>query len=654
MKQRLRVLIVEDSEDDELLLLEELRRSGFDIVHVRVQTAEAMRAALTDQAWDVVVSDYAMPAFSGMAALSVLKETGIDVPLIIASGTIGEETAVEALKAGASDFVSKDRLARLIPAIKRELREAGGRRERREIERVLSETKEWMHFAMQAASVGLWQTEFASGRTIWSDVQEQLHGLSVGGFGGTVEAFVDRIDPEDRQRAVDSISQGLRDRTDSRLEYRTTWPDGSVHWIVRMGRTFYSQGGDPIRAAGVCLDITTEKTLKEQFHQAQKMEAVGRLAGGIAHDFNNLLTVIIGYSDLLLDRVADQADVAPDIGEIKKAGERASRLTNQLLAFSRKQPMAPRILNLNEVVSDIEKMLSRVIGDDITLEIAAAPSLGSAKVDPGHVEQLLLNLVVNARDAMPRGGTVKIATANRSLDADFVRRHVGAVPGSYVSLTVTDSGCGMKPEVLARVFEPFFTTKPIGKGTGLGLSTVYGIVKQNGGYITVDSALGTGTTFTIYLPHVDGPAEALSSGPSPARALTGKETVLLVEDEAGVRELVRKTLERYGYHVLPAQDADDATVIEGRYSGHIHLLLTDIVMPGLTGPDLAQRLVRRRPSMAVLYMSGFVHRVAVDLGSISTKTSFLQKPFTPVGLATKVRECLDRHAGSLRQESMPR
>jgi PAS domain S-box-containing protein len=651
VSQILRVLIVEDSQDDMEMLCRELASVGFDVNPRQVQTADRMRDALLHEPWDLVLSDFSMPEFSAVAALSLLRETGIDVPFIIVSGTINEETAVEALKHGAHDFLSKDRLYRLGPAIERELREAAGRRQRRAVEQTLSETRARMQFALEAAGVGTWEFDLRTGRTIWSAILEQLHGLLPGDFAGTFDAFINLIDREDRQRIRDTVMQTLHNGGDSRLEYRVTWPDGSVHWIAGIGRTIYGPDGQPQQAAGVGLDITGQKQLEEKFRQAQKMEAVGRLAGGIAHDFNNLLTAILGYSELLLDRVADQPDVAADLGEIKRAGERASRLTGQLLAFSRKQAIAPRALDLNHVVGDLEKMLKRVIGEDIVIEIVAAPSLERTKADPGQIEQLLMNLAVNARDAMPRGGRLKITTANAILDEGFARQHVGATAGRYVSLTVMDTGCGMTPDVLAHMFEPFFTTKPIGKGTGLGLSTVYGIVKQNAGYITVESTVGTGTTFTVYWPQVDEPAEVQDSGRPAPRSLRGSETVLLVEDEAAVRELVRKMLKRYGYRVLVAQDAADALVTEKHHPGSIDVLLTDIVMPGLNGPDLAQRLVRRRPAIAVLYMSGFAQHLAVGLGSLSGRADFLQKPFTPETLALKVRECLDRHPRPYAQES---
>ncbi len=399
------------------------------------------------------------------------------------------------------------------------------------------------------------------------------------------------------------------------------------------------------RFAMVFEDITERKGFEQRFYQAQKMEEIGRLVGGVAHDFNNLLTAIIGYSELVLDRVRDQSDVAVDVEEIKKAGERASQLTRQLLAFSRTRLLEPQVLDLNQVVGGFEKMLRRVISEDIHFDIVAAPSLGCTKADPSQVEQLLLNLVVNAHDAMPQGGTLTIATANVVLDSEFARRHVGAVPGRYVSLTVQDTGCGMTPDVLGRVFEPFFTTKGPGRGTGLGLSTVSELVKQSGGYITVESTPGVGTTVTTYSPMVDSLVESAAAGLRSTLTIEGTETILLVEDEAGVRNLMQRVLERYGYAVLEAQNVDEAIAIAEGHRGPIHLLVSDMVMPGLSGPDLAQRVVGRRPATKVLFLSGYAHGEALDLRVSSQNARFLPKPFTPETLAMKVRESLDLQVG---------
>jgi two-component system cell cycle sensor histidine kinase/response regulator CckA len=407
------------------------------------------------------------------------------------------------------------------------------------------------------------------------------------------------------------------------------------------GRAVLDQRGALDEIEVIAEDVTEQRRLEDELRQAQKMEAVGRLAGGIAHDFNNLLTAIIGYGELLLDRCRDQPDVIADLEEIAKAGQRARRLTQQLLAFGRKQMLSSRVLDLNTALDEIEEVVRRVIGEDIVVRRIAGPSLGRIHADPVQLEQILLNLAINARDAMPRGGTLTIETANAHLDDSFARTHLGAQPGQYVSLVVKDTGSGMTAETLAQAFEPFYTTKPLGKGTGLGLSTVYGIVKQSGGYIMIESAPGVGATVTIYLPRVHDAVESEAGSPPPfQRVAAGTETILLVEDEVSVRHFARKVLEQRGYRVLEARDVMDALTIAERYTESIHLLLSDIVMPGLNGPDLAQRIVRRRPDIRVLYITGFATRLT--LGQISQHATVLTKPFAPDDLTRTVRECLDR------------
>jgi CheY-like chemotaxis protein len=370
------------------------------------------------------------------------------------------------------------------------------------------------------------------------------------------------------------------------------------------------------------------------------MEAVGQLAGGIAHDFNNLLTVVLGYSDLLLDQVSHDPDVAADLQEIREAGERARGLTSQLLAFSRKQVLQPQTLDLNTVVSDVERMLRRVIAEDIRFEIAVDPALSPVQADPGQIHQVLMNLAINARDAMPRGGTLRITTANVIASVGEHRLGVSPGPQPCVALTVSDTGHGMSPEVRARIFEPFFTTKRPGKGTGLGLSMVYGVIAESGGRISVESEPDRETTFTIHLPVTRDEAPSPVSAPVPHQHLRGTETILLVEDEQPIRQLVRKVLVRYGYDVLEASDVTHALEIAKGHPAPIHLLLSDVVMPELSGPDLAQRVVRHRRHIRVLYMSGFRNRLGA--GALSPGVSMLEKPFTPERLVTRVRECLSR------------
>jgi signal transduction histidine kinase len=402
----------------------------------------------------------------------------------------------------------------------------------------------------------------------------------------------------------------------------------------------FIEDGHLVRVWGMQRDVSEQRHLEEQFRQAQKMEAVGQLAGGIAHDFNNLLTAILGNTQLLLRDLPPGDAKRGDVEEIRKASERAASLTRQLLAYSRRQMLQPEVLDLNVVVAEMDKMLRRLIGEHIALVTSLAPDLGRVRADPNQIEQVIVNLAVNARDAMPEGGKLTIQTCNVELDDSFTQAHLGSVPGSYALLTVTDTGAGMDASVRAHLFEPFFTTKEVGKGTGLGLATVYGIVKQSGGYISVYSEPAHGTAFKIYLPRIS-PAPS-SSVPQPKTgAARGSETILVVEDESAVLTLSRRALEAQGYVVLAASDGPAALRLVERHGGTIHLLVTDVVMPGLSGHELAGKLAVLRPGIRVLYMSGYPGDAVVQHGTLPEGSAFLQKPFSPDGLARKVRDVLD-------------
>ena len=401
--------------------------------------------------------------------------------------------------------------------------------------------------------------------------------------------------------------------------------------------------GEPGAKLIIDTDVTEKKKLEAQLAQAQRMEGIGMLAGGVAHDFNNLLTVIIGYSELLMSESRGRPEGAGRelVHEIKKAGERAATLTRQLLAFSRKQVLQPVILNLNSLIAELEKMLRRMIGEDIDLATALAPDLGRVKADPGQIEQVVMNLVVNARDAMPTGGRLTVETRNVELGSSYAENHQGVRPGPYVMLAVSDTGCGMDAATLARIFEPFFTTKEVGKGTGLGLATVYGVVKQSGGHVAVYSEAGRGTAFKIYLPRTVDAARAGASLTGPAAAPRGDETVLLADDDEAIRRIAGIVLESSGYTVLAAQDGDEALQIGRAHPGPIDLLVTNVVMPKMSGRQLAESLAPVHPQMRVLYLSGYTDDAVVRHGVLEAGTAFLQKPFTPGVLARKAREVLD-------------
>jgi two-component system, cell cycle sensor histidine kinase and response regulator CckA len=423
------------------------------------------------------------------------------------------------------------------------------------------------------------------------------------------------------------------------MTFHVEWKSGSYACHVEPLR---DADGQVSGAICMSLDITDRKQLEEQLRQAQKMEAVGRLAGGIAHDFNNLLMVIQGYGDLLVERLPSEDPLRRNAEQIQMAAQRASSLTRQLLAFSRKQMLAPKILNVQSVVADMEKILRRLIGEDIQLETSSAPDLGLVKADRSQIEQVILNLAVNARDAMPQGGRLTIETANVELDASYSHPPAVLSPGKYVMMAVTDNGCGMDSETQAHVFEPFFTTKEKGKGTGLGLATVYGVVKQSGGYVWVYSEPGRGTSFKIYLPRIEEKvAPSGREGKSEPRVTPrGSETILLVEDEKGVRELAREYLTMSGYTVIEAEDGHTALELAAMHVGPIHLLLTDVVMPGISGRELAERVGQIRPEIKILYMSGYTDQAVVHHGILENDAVLLQKPFTLTTLAAKLREIL--------------
>ena len=517
MSRPLKVLMVEDSADDADLLLRELRRQGFAPASTRVETGESLQAALMAESWDVIISDNNMPLFSGDEALAVVKRLAPDVPFIVVSGTLGEEHAVEAMRAGASDFVIKTRLHRLAPVVERELQESERRAEQRRIASALAES--------------------------------QL-----------------------------------------------------------------------------------------QLREAQKLEAVGRLAGGVAHDFNNLLGAIFGYAHLALQELPPDSPHRADIQEIKEATARAAALTRQLLAFSRQQVLDLDVIDLNDVVADSLRLLRRLVGETVVIVAHYEPDLWYIKGDRTQIEQILMNLAMNARDAMPAGGTLVIGTSNAVVPSPGLSP-APPTPGNYVRLDVTDTGVGIPSEQLRKIFEPFFTTKDIGKGTGLGLATVYGIVQQSGGSIFVDSLPGCGTAFTIFLPQtidavtVDRPVRA------PVEP-TGGERILVVEDDPVLRELARRVLTGAGYTVGVAKDPEEAIAHLANKAEPLDLLVTDVMMPGMNGRDLASRLRESRPDLPVIFMSGYAGEVS-DRHTLDGDP-LLGKPFSPASLVSRVRAVLDR------------
>jgi PAS domain S-box-containing protein len=642
----LRLLLVEDTDDDAALVVRALRQAGFDFSVRCVQTAEDFVTGLVPSP-DLVISDHSLPSFSSTAALACLRERDLDVPFIVVSGTIDEESAVALLRGGAHDFVTKQNLARLGPAIRRELQEARHRAERRDAQTQLQVQRDFLRLVIDSNPAMIFAKDWEGRYTLANQATADVYGTTPGALVGKTDWDVNPNTAEadhfrEADRAVMTSGQAVPIARESVTDTRT----GRLRWF-EMRRMPLVVPNSPPQVLSIGIDITervaAEEALRaseEQFRQAQKMEAVGQLAGGIAHDFNNLLTMILGYSDLVLDHVRDRPEVAQDVEEIRRAGKRATGLTRQLLAFSRKQVLQPQLLDLNQVVGEAAKMLRRLIGEEVRLRTISAPGLRRVTADPGQIEQVLMNLAINARDAMPTGGTLTIQLANATTPPQLRDLHP-ATTDTCVALSVTDTGLGMTPDVQKRIFEPFFSTKSPSHGTGLGLSMVYGVVTQSGGSISVESEPDRGTRFVIYLP-VAVEEQQLSAGTAPpSEQFRGAETILLVDDERAIRELVRKVLNGYGYHVLEATDTSDAMRVAASHSGAIHLLLSDMVMPGMSGPELAQQLLRLRSDMRFLYMSGLGDNLSTGAGSASAPVAVLHKPFTPEMLVTKVRESLN-------------
>lgn len=515
MRTPLRVLLIEDSEDDALLLVRELRRGGYDVTHQRVDSSEAMHAALDSAAWDLVMSDHSMPGFSGTEALRLLRDRNVEIPFIFVSGTIGEEMAVSALKSGAQDYLLKGNLRRLLSAVDRTLQEAEGRRERRRLE--------------------------------------------------------------------------------------------------------------------------------TQVNQLQRFEAIGRLAGGIAHDFNNVLGSILGWAELGLADLPEEHRARQRFAKISAQAERAAVLTRQLLAFARRQVLEPQNLDINSLVSESVSLMGKVIGEHVEIELHLAERLEPAWADASQVEQIVMNLCINARDAMPGGGKLSISTRITEVRPDVEEFRSYFRPGRYIQLTVADTGTGMDAQTLEHIFEPFFTTKEVGKGTGLGLATVYGIVKQHNGIIDVESQLGRGTRFHVYLPVGSGVMETREKKPI-LRPSCGTETILIAEDNDDLREAAREMIEALGYRVLLAHDGEEAVQLFAENSSNVDLVLLDVVMPGLHGPAAFERMLALKPGLLAIFTTGYSGESDSLPASALSHASVLQKPFNTTTLGQRIREVLDASA----------
>jgi two-component system cell cycle sensor histidine kinase/response regulator CckA len=667
----LKVLLVEDSPDEAELVVLELRRAGFAVSWERVDTEPALRSAIAGQPWDMVISDFAMPLFDGLSAFRIVKAHNDELPFIFVSGILGEERAVEAMRNGARDYILKGNLRRLTAAVARELDETEQRRQRREAENALKVEERRYRSIFDSAAVALAELDFSS-------IRQWLGGLGADGIGSVHDYLAGRPDEAlmvaDKLRVLDAnqamvslLEAGSRQELLGSLG-KLLGPISEAPWsallqAVLERRPFIQTELDVRTSSGrtvpvmlsmriptaeadfqniivSMLDVSEQRHMAERAREAQRLETVGRLAGGVAHDFNNLLAVIGSFASIVRDDLAGHESAQKDLDVILDATRRAAALTSQLLAFSRRQIQELQLVDINRVVEELDKILRRLIGEDVELGMVPARDLGMVKADPSQIEQVLMNLAVNARDAMPRGGKLTIETRNLHLSHTRLAGSEAIPAGDYVAVSVSDTGTGMDDATRRRIFEPFFTTKEPGKGTGMGLSTVYGIVKQSGGHIEVTSQPGQGARFEVYLPRVSAETTRAPRLRALIRPDGGTETVLLVEDDDLVRKAARRILETEGYKVMEAANGAEALALAQPFAGAIDLLLTDVVMPRMNGRDLATAMRAARPSIKVIYVSGYAAGV-LDSEDAGERRAHLRKPFSPAALLGKVREQLD-------------
>jgi PAS domain S-box-containing protein len=641
----LRIVHLEDDDGDSELVRAFLAQDGLNADVRRAQTATEFLDALHSATPDVVLSDFTIPGFDGMSALRMAIEIQPEIPFIFVSGTIGEERAAAAMKLGAADYVLKDHLSGLGRIIERAVREAEQRRARKQTEHALAAMQRRMEFALDAAQVGIWEWDIPAGAVAWSPLSERLHGFEPGAFAGRLTDLVDRIHADDRQRVLDIAARSGGADPHFRVEYRVRHADASERWIASVGQVAHDGHQGALIATGVCYDVTTRRSLEEQLRQAQRLESVGSLAAGVAHDFNNLLSVILGYSEILAERHAAAPEIVSDLAEIHHAAQSATALTRQLLAFSRRQILTPKVVDLSAVVRDTQKMMRRVIEENVRLEIHSADAPLPVEVDINQIEQVLLNLVVNARDAMSEGGTVTIETDDVTIDQRYVRAHhfqSDLAPGRYARLTVSDTGTGIPPDIQSRLFEPFFTTKEQGRGTGLGLATVYGIVKQSGGQIFLYSEVGLGTTFKIYFPISDATSPTPADTGAPVLHTLNGERILIVEDQAALQALLGRMLEQSNCRVAITSSAEEARQMLSDAAEPIDVVLTDIVMSGDSGYLLARWIADTHPQIPVIYMTGYSEKAIAHHGVVSAGTTLLQKPFSRETLVATIQRVLSR------------
>jgi PAS domain S-box-containing protein len=637
----LSIVHLEDNPHDREFVRRTLLKAGIACKFTYAENLEEFDTALATARPHVILSDFTLPGYSGTEALAFARKHYPEIPYIFISGTIGEERAVESLKGGATDYVLKHNLSRLPAAVEQATRAAreSARRRQAEIALRASETR-FREMAENIRDV-FWVASSDGKQLLYvSPGYANIWGRSVAELHEQPDVWMSSIVEEERDRVLKALAT-LSLGGEVRIEYRIRRPDGTVRWVETRAYPSTDSGG-AAHAVGVSTDITERKLLQQQLLQSQKMEAIGQLAGGIAHDFNNLLTVINGYASLTLAGEDTPDTLRKPLLQIQAAGERAANLTRQLLVFSRKQVMQFKPIDLNHTIEESTRMLSRMVGEQIELSLKLDPSLPQIEADTSMIEQVLMNLVVNARDAMPQGGRLVIATECRDISPAEAKAMPGTRAGRFARLTVSDTGAGIAPEIMSKIFEPFFTTKGVGQGTGLGLAMVFGIVENHHGWIHTESRLGEGTSFRIFLPTALASPEESEGERDEETVGRGTETILLVEDDPAVRELTLTVLRNYGYNVLTASTGVEGLGVWKLHRGDIRLLLTDMVMPdGMSGLELAKVLRTADPTLKVICMSGYNQESLERRSSVAGNIEFVQKPCPPNVLARHVRFALD-------------
>jgi PAS domain S-box-containing protein len=643
MAPLIHILHLEDDTMDAELIQARLAEQDLVFRLDRVQTKIEFDSALRKNETDIILADFRLPMYDGMSALRLAGQLQPDVPFIFVSGTMGEEAAIEALTHGATDYVLKQNLSRLASAVQRALQESRNKKDRQLAEEALAQSEAKMRYILDSVDEGFIVIDrdyrILSANRAFCNLAK-LHEKQVIGM---------------RCHEISHHSPKPCYEADNECPVRRTFETGKSHVAYHhhthaSGAQYHMElksfpivdaSGAFTSAIETVNDITEKHKLQEQLVQSQKMESIARLAGGVAHDFNNMLSVILGHTELAIGQMNPSQPLFSNLREIRQAAERSAALVRQLLAFARKQTVAPKVLDLNETVAGMLNMLRPLIGEAIDLVWRPGKTVDSVKMDPSQIDQILANLCVNARDAISGVGRISIETGTTTIDADDCMHHPDMIPGEYVALTVSDDGCGMDHETLNKIFEPFFTTKAIGSGTGLGLATVYGIVKQNNGFVNVYSEPGQGTTFKLFLPRHTAAGKQAPQEEQKLPAPHGHETILLVEDEPSILNMARLMLEKLGYQVLCAATPSEARDLATVHEGEIGLLIVDVIMPEMNGPDLAKQVEELYPKIVCLFMSGYSGDIIAHHGILDESVHFIQKPFSMRDLAAKVRHILD-------------